>query len=92
MEGTHSLFENGIKMEDLEFFAINTGAVKLDGKFHFTPEALMNFLMSFQCVTKSNLRDKCEVCYGERGGVPGNENIIAGKIMCDFCSADRLRK
>lgn len=34
-------------------------------------------------------RDNCEVCLGERGGVPGNENIIGGKVMCDYCSADR---
>lgn len=39
------------------------------------------------------LRDKCEVCNGWRGGVPGNENIVklgrkARKIMCDDCSAE----
>jgi hypothetical protein len=34
-------------------------------------------------------RDACEVCKGERGGVPGNENIIDGVVMCDYRSADR---
>lgn len=30
-------------------------------------------------------KDECEVCHGERGGVPGNENVIDGKIVCDNC-------
>lgn len=36
-------------------------------------------------------RDACEVCQGERGGVPGNENIKDGKVMCDYCSAEAYR-
>lgn len=31
-------------------------------------------------------RDKdCELCHGERGGVAGNNNIIDGIVMCDYC-------
>ncbi len=37
------------------------------------------------------LQDYCQVCNGTRGGVPGNENVLDGVIMCDYCSADRLR-
>ena len=33
--------------------------------------------------------DKCEKCRGLRGGVPGNENIIEGITLCDYCSADK---
>lgn len=33
--------------------------------------------------------DKCQICYGSNGGVPGNENIVDGKIMCDYCHAAR---
>lgn len=33
-------------------------------------------------------RDRCEACSGERGGVPGNENIVDGKVLCDYCHAD----
>jgi hypothetical protein len=29
--------------------------------------------------------DGCELCNGRRGGVPGNENIIDGKRVCDYC-------
>lgn len=36
-------------------------------------------------------RDACEACHGERRGVPGNENRIDGQVLCDDCSADRLR-
>jgi hypothetical protein len=32
--------------------------------------------------------DKCENCHGSRGGVPGNENIVNGKILCDYCSLE----
>jgi hypothetical protein len=35
--------------------------------------------------------DKCQVCYGFRGGVPGNENVIEGIIVCDYCHATILR-
>jgi hypothetical protein len=31
--------------------------------------------------------DKCQTCKGAKGGVPGNENIIDGLIMCDYCDA-----
>lgn len=31
--------------------------------------------------------DKCEVCLGEKGGVRGNENVIDGVVMCDYCHA-----
>lgn len=32
--------------------------------------------------------DNCEVCRGARGGVFGNENVIGGVIVCDYCHAD----
>lgn len=35
-------------------------------------------------------KDRCEVCHGTRGGVPGNENIIDGKVMCDYCTSDAI--
>jgi hypothetical protein len=33
--------------------------------------------------------DACQVCNGTKGGVAGNENIIGGKVVCDYCHADR---
>jgi len=32
--------------------------------------------------------DKCERCKGGRGGVRGNENLINGKALCDYCAVD----
>jgi hypothetical protein len=32
--------------------------------------------------------DNCQVCRGARGGVLGNENVIAGVVVCDYCHAD----
>ncbi len=37
------------------------------------------------------VKDKCEICKGERGGIPGNENIVKGTIICDYCHADYLK-
>lgn len=31
------------------------------------------------------LPDNCETCKGKSGGVRGNENIINGKVVCDYC-------
>lgn len=33
------------------------------------------------------MKDKCEVCRGSRGGELGNENLIGGVIICDYCHA-----
>jgi len=30
-------------------------------------------------------RDACELCDGTQG-TPGNENIIEGVVVCDYCS------
>jgi hypothetical protein len=35
--------------------------------------------------------DNCQVCRGASGGVKGNENIIDGLVVCDYCHAWRLR-
>lgn len=35
-------------------------------------------------------QDDCEVCHGTKGGVPGNENIVDGKVICDYCHAEHL--
>lgn len=33
----------------------------------------------------TNPLDKCDVCHGLRGGTPGNENRVGGRLMCDYC-------
>lgn len=35
--------------------------------------------------------DGCEVCGGTKGGVPGNENVIEGIVMCDYCHSDQMK-
>jgi hypothetical protein len=29
--------------------------------------------------------DNCQMCFGSRGGVKGNENIEDGIVLCDYC-------
>jgi hypothetical protein len=36
--------------------------------------------------------DNCTICHGYNGGVKGNENIIDGIVMCDYCHVDRMKK
>ncbi len=31
--------------------------------------------------------DECQLCLGAKGGVPGNENVVRGLVMCDYCHA-----
>lgn len=38
------------------------------------------------------MRDKCQACRGERGGVPGNENLVDGRTLCDYCTADLFER
>ena len=33
--------------------------------------------------------DNCQVCKGTSGGVKGNENIINGLVVCDYCHAGK---
>ena len=35
--------------------------------------------------------DNCQVCHGENGGVKGNENIIDGIVMCDYCHIEEKK-
>jgi hypothetical protein len=32
-------------------------------------------------------RDDCKFCLGFKGGTRGNENMIAGYPVCDYCHA-----
>ncbi len=36
-------------------------------------------------------KDKCQNCKGSRGGVKGNENIVDGKVLCDYCTSDTIK-
>lgn len=31
--------------------------------------------------------DGCKFCLGAKGGVPGNENVIGGEVICDYCTS-----
>ena len=50
------------------------------------------------CISKEkqmlavNEKDDCEICGGEKGGTKGNENIINGVVMCDYCSFQHQQK
>ena len=35
-------------------------------------------------------KDNCEICHGEQGGVRGNENVVDGKLICDYCHSKNL--
>ena len=31
--------------------------------------------------------DKCKFCLGIKGGVLGNENVVDGVVVCDYCTS-----
>jgi hypothetical protein len=37
------------------------------------------------------VNDQCALCRGANVGVPGNENVIHGVVLCDYCHAITLR-
>jgi len=47
---------------------------------------LKNLVATKEGTTWHRSKDDCSVCKGEKGGVKGNENIIDGKLVCDYCS------
>lgn len=36
--------------------------------------------------------DQCSECQGAKGGAYGNENIVDGMLMCDYCHAEHMRQ
>lgn len=40
----------------------------------------------------ARVRGGCQVCHGRNGGVAGNENIVDGVVMCDYCHAEYNRQ
>lgn len=42
----------------------------------------------YQCEDGYPIPKHCEICNGKKGGVPGNNVIINGKRVCDYCHAD----
>lgn len=58
--------------------------------FNNTPHEMgqKEFASLLACVPP--VRDACEICRGAKGGVPGNENVIKGKRVCDYCHGEGL--
>lgn len=57
------------------------------GELRYTkPPLLKNIVATKEGWTWQRSKDDCSVCKGEKGGVKGNENIIDGKLICDYCS------
>jgi hypothetical protein len=38
-------------------------------------------------IAGEHARDNCKLCLGAKGGVPGNENVIGGVVVCDYCTS-----
>jgi hypothetical protein len=42
-------------------------------------------------MVNSQKLDNCHMCFGSRGGVKGNENVVDGIVLCDYCSLEYYR-
>lgn len=51
----------------------------------YFPKAIILKSRSYKKRTRK-VSDNCQVCKGSEGGVNGNENIIDGVVLCDYCS------
>jgi predicted CXXCH cytochrome family protein len=59
--------------------------------FPWGPEGKICFWMDTDCPLHGAVRpDECSRCHGNRGGIRGNENIVDGVILCDYCHSDDL--
>lgn len=68
----------------LHYLAGNLPNLKLQSKVYFRQrEGLIQSVI---------IPDRCQICLGRKGGVPGNENITTNKIYCDYCWAAKRRR
>ncbi len=76
-----SINEKENDMNDCEKIAIHYSdkCDKLQAKIKLLMKAL-----HYECPEK--YPDNCEICKGTSSGVRGNENIVNGIVMCDYCS------
>lgn len=54
--------------------------------------AALNVPASQSAENRGASGDACEECNGTKGGTPGNENIIDGRVLCDYCHGDLKRR
>jgi hypothetical protein len=59
------------------------------------PEEIIKFIKSIKTEpdrpSGGDEPKHCELCNGARGGVAGNNQIIDGKRVCDYCHADMMK-
>ena len=72
LQGRKRVFTNRQGARD---FAGNSGAV----------EEIETFATEVK--QDASALDGCKMCLGAKGGVPGNENIIGGVVVCDYCTS-----
>lgn len=57
-------------------------------KFHH-PDSRLTFQMEGTDTIRVHPLDNCEQCGGAKGGVRGNENVVNGLTLCDYCSGSK---
>lgn len=57
--------------------------------FQWVKSKVINFKEFQELYPLIDAKCECEDCGGSRGGMPGNENIVNGRVLCDYCCADR---
>ncbi len=75
-------------MQAALIFMALTGAV-----LYFTHKELLRdafWIWKHNRDFRKGVRDNCQICKGECGGVKGNENIVNGVVMCDYCTSNHF--
>lgn len=90
----HNAIAAGHALTPLQAVCLNVAWDDLNPKVQesFTSDAalLVDRQIQRQAERAARPKDGCEICKGEKGGTPGNENIINDQEVCDYCHADMI--
>lgn len=56
--------------------------------YDFEREQGIEESLEAQELANAKYPDNCQLCHGAKGGVRGNENIVDGIVMCDYCTVE----
>lgn len=73
-----SLSSSGEDFDDVRLYINGNMTAKQYHKYGYELATFLN--------TAEQPLDGCTRCDGAKGGIPGNENVIDGKLVCDYCS------
>lgn len=85
MEDIHNLkvpYDNGFDTEEWMIASYKAGLLRAARMVGEKGNIGLMELLKEEAIPK----DGCESCKGSKGGVRGNENVVNGVVLCDYCT------